>query len=199
MGRLKLVAGGSRASETMPADTHFVKCTEAKTIQRGRGTQIILTFQVAELAWNDGVELKQWYNLPSSGRVSPHTKYARSWELATGREMQAGDDMDPQIFVGKVFRAYVGFRSNGSGNDYDKSYTETKNDPRDFLRVHTLEELISNEEETTHMAPYDATNTNTNTNTNISTGVGGGGGGERSISTNTNNQHQHRHEHVNKH
>jgi hypothetical protein len=191
VAKLRFVAGGSRASETMPAGMHFVKCIEAKTNQRGRGTQVMLTFQVAELAWNDGVELKQWYNLPASGRISPHTKYARAWELAANREIQVGDNMDPQIFVGKLFRAYVGYRSNGSGNDYDKTYTETKKDDGDFLRVHMLEELIINEKETTHMAPYDATNTNTNTNTSISTGVGGGGGGERSISTNTNTKNEH--------
>jgi hypothetical protein len=77
----------------------------------------------------------------------------------------------------------VGYSSKGLGNDYDHRHTEIKKDGRDFLRVHVLEELISDEGPTCHMAPYDLTNTNTDTS--ISIGVGRGGGGERSISTNT--------------
>jgi len=184
LGKLKLIAGGSRASDTMPSGKYRVKCIDAREGQRGHSVQIMLTFEVTEGAWNDGVEIKQWYNLPRSGRISPHTKYSRAWELAAGRHMQTGDDLDPQIFIGKVFQAYVGFSSKGLGNDYDHRHTQEKKDTRDFLRVHELETLISEENHSRHMAPCDTTDTNTKTNTSTNTGVGGGGGGEQSISTN---------------
>ena len=171
MGKLKLVAGGSRASETMPPEMYHVRCVDAQMRQRGRHLQVILTFEVAEQAWDDGTALKQWYNLKSlSGHVSPHTKYAKAWELAAGRALQAGDDMDPGIFIGKVFEAYVGYSSQSQDGSFDLANAETRKSPKDFLRVHRLEKLIG------HMGPDGP----------INTGVGGGGGGERSISTRTN-------------
>lgn len=126
----------------MPAGTYTVKCTDAKIGQRGRAPYVLLTFEVVELAWNDGVELKQWYTLPPSGPISAHSKYGKAWALAAGREMKRGDDLDPVIFKGKLFRASVGFRSNGEANDYDQRYTEQKTGDDDFLRVHRLEERI---------------------------------------------------------
>lgn len=166
MGKIKLVAGGSRASDTMPPEMYRVRCVDAQVKQRGRYIQVILTLEVAEEAWNDGTALKQWYNLKSlSGKVSPHTKYAKAWELAAGRPLQPGDDLDPGIFIGKVFEAYVGYSMQGDAGSFDLVYTETRKGPKDFLRVHTLEKLID------HMGPHGA----------INTGVGGGGGGERSI------------------
>lgn len=169
MGKLKLIAGGSRASETMAPGKYRVRCTNSEAKTRGRYNQVILTFEVAEAAWNDGTELKQWYNLKAGSRVSPHSKYAKAWELAAGREIQAGDDLDPAIFRGKVFEASVGYSSQGEDGFFDHIHSETKKGPKDFLRVHRLEKLID------HMEPYG----------DINTGVGGGGGGERSIGTNT--------------
>lgn len=126
----------------MPPGNYLVRCTDAKMAHRGRATQVVLTFNIEESAWNDGTELKQWYNLPRSGRVSAHSKYAEAWQLASGQEMKPGDDMNPSIFVGKLFQAYVGFRSNGPGNVFDKSHTETKKGEDDFVRVHSLERRV---------------------------------------------------------
>lgn len=176
MKKLKLVASGKRASETMPPGKYLVRCKQAEGKLRGRYNQVVLTFEVVEQAWNDGVELKQWYNIKAGSKVSPHTKYARAWELATEREMQFGNDMDPAIFESKVFEAYVGYSSKEPDGTYDHSHTETKKGDRDFLRVHSLERLVHEEEKAIgHMAPYGDTNI----------GVGGGGGGERSINTRT--------------
>jgi len=173
--KLKLVASGSRASETMTPGMYLVRCKQAEGKLRGRYNHVVLTFEVVEQAWNDGTDLKQWYNIKSGSKVSPHTKYARAWELAAEKEMQSGDDMDPAIFEGKVFEAYVGYRSD-SHSTFDHSNTETKKDDRDFLRVHSLERLVHEEERAIgHMAPYGDTNI----------GVGGGGGRERSINTRT--------------
>jgi hypothetical protein len=169
VGKLKLIASGSRASETMTPGKYRVRCLDSEIKQRGRYSQVILTFMVAEEAWNDGTELKQWYNVKAGSTVSPHSKYAKAWELAAGREIRAGDDLDPAIFKGKVFEAFVGYSSQGEAGAFDSDHTETKKGPKDFLRVHRLENLID------HMGSYEA----------INTGGGGGGGGERSISIKT--------------
>lgn len=169
MAKPKLVAGGSQASETMTPGKYRVRCLDSEIKQLGRYSQVILTFMVAEEAWNDGTELKQWYNIKAGSTVSPHSKYAKAWELAAGREIRAGDDLDPAIFKGKVFEASVGYSSQGEDGFFDHTHSETKKGPKDFLRVHSLEKLVD------HMGPYG----------DINTGVGGGGGGERSISINT--------------
>jgi len=133
----------------MAPGMYKVRCHDVVQMQRGRYLQVVLTFEVAEEAWNDGTELKQWYNLKAqSGMVSPHTKYARAWELAVGREIQVGDNMDPEIFKGKCFMAYVGYSSKDTEGNYDQANAETKKDNRDFLRIHSLERLDDWREET---------------------------------------------------
>ena len=145
MKRLKLVASGSRASENMPAGTYIVKCKDARVQIRGGKTQIVLTYEIMENAWDDGTVLKQWFNVKSgNGEVSPHTKYAIACELALGRPIKKGDEFDPfKVFVGKLFEARVGYRSNDPDGSFDQRNTESKKDARDFPRVHELLKAVS--------------------------------------------------------
>lgn len=148
MGKLKLVASGSRASDTMAPGNFIVRCISGRTQIRGNKNQVVLTFTIKEKAWNDGVVLKQWYTLTTAdGEVSPHTKYGRACELALGRPLGPGDDLDPEkVFVGKFFEADVGYRSNDTKDFLDEANREQKKDLRDFLRVHQLLRLVPEDE-----------------------------------------------------
>jgi len=100
----------------MTPGIYVIRCRDARIQERGNKTQVVLTFQIMEKAWNDGVVLKQWYGLKTTqGEVSPHTKYGKACEIALGRALEAGDDLDPEtVFVDKIFEAEIGYSSADS-------------------------------------------------------------------------------------
>ena len=72
--------------------------------------------------------------------------------MALGRSIEPGDDLEPEnIFVGKIFEADVGYRSNDGRDSCDEANREAKKDERDFLRVHRLTRLVSETEAKTIM------------------------------------------------
>ncbi len=148
MKRLKLVASGSRASDTMTPGNYVIRCRDARIQERGNKTQVVLTFQILEKAWNDGVVLTQWYGLKTTeGEISPHTKYGKACEIALGRALEAGYDLDPEtVFVGKIFEAEIGYSSTDSDGVSDEGNRVEKKNDRDFLRVHSLLRLVSQDE-----------------------------------------------------
>lgn len=136
---MKISLAGRRAPEDMPAGNYMARCVHFEEKRRGRNHFVILTFGVLDPVKYRGVAILRW--LPIAENLSPLSTYARSWELAAGK--QATDELPPEIFLGKVFRIYVGFRSNERvGGKFDREFTLRKKDPingkEDFLRVHEI-------------------------------------------------------------
>lgn len=136
---MKISLAGRRAPEDMPAGNYIARCVHFEEKRRGRNYFVILTFGVLDPVKYRGVAILRW--LPIAENLSPLSTYARSWELAAGK--QATDELPPEIFLGKVFRIYVGFRSNERvGGKFEREFTLRKKDPingkEDFLRVHEI-------------------------------------------------------------
>lgn len=132
----------------MTPGSYIVRCRGGRIQPRGNKLQVVLAFEILEKAWNDGVLLRQWYNLPrAESGLSPHCRYARACEIALEHPVGPEDDLDPEaVFVGKYFEADVGYRSNDSTGISDELNRAEKKDNRDFLRVHNLLKLVPKDE-----------------------------------------------------
>jgi hypothetical protein len=162
---MKISLAGRRAPEDMPAGNYIARCIHFEEKRRGRNHFVILTFIVLQPVRYADVALLRW--LPIAENLSPLSVYARSWEVAAGK--QATDDLPPEIFLGKVFRIRVGFRSNDQGK-FDAELTSQRKDEKDFLRVHEI--LALADSRIAHRASDIGHSTKTKT---IAVAVGGGG------------------------
>jgi hypothetical protein len=140
--RLRL--GGFEPSDDMQPGDYKVSCEgAAKKPFRHGGVLIELNYRVID-GPHTGTALRQWFTVKASGLISPRSRFASQCEVALGRPLDASDDIDnpDSIFVGRIFRAFVGFKKtvNGKGSPED---AYRRKDKRDGLRVH---ELLAREE-----------------------------------------------------
>jgi len=106
--------------------------------------QAVLSFNVAEDAWNDGALLKMWFSFKSANdEVSPYTKFARACALALNRPIRPDDDLDPaSVFVGKKFEVEVGFSSRDTDGNVSEANRAQRKFDGDFPRIHELIRLV---------------------------------------------------------
>jgi len=135
-----LRAGGPEPTEEMLPGEYLLHCEGATTTKKGEFIIAVLRFKVLEPIEHLGIALTQWIQVPEVGGVVPlGSRYAKQGVLALHREVDAGDDLDPQIFVGQTFVGFVGFRKTpGRGGQASDDNALTKKGATDFLRVHSL-------------------------------------------------------------
>jgi hypothetical protein len=69
---------------------------------------------------------------PHCGR---HSKYYKAWTLANGGPPRKGEAMDPEIFLGKMFRVHISDCTR-DGNEEDKPKGEV------YSHITELRELV---------------------------------------------------------
>jgi hypothetical protein len=158
----------------MPPGVYVVKCIAQEEKKRGRNHFVVLLFSVVEPAKYRNVVLRQW--LAISEMMSPHTKYIRSWQLASGIEGDPETDFSPEVFLEKVFEVWVGFRRNDANGDFSDRNCDERKSVDDFLRVHEILKIVDSTSDIAHKESDIAHCRND----------GGGGGGEESTTTVTN-------------
>lgn len=134
--------GGRPAPEDMVPAKYPVVCTDARIRKKGNKTNIVLMHEVSAGKMS-GVELLQWLALPDNGKkISHRTDIWKHFALVLGRP-PSPNEFNEQVFVGKTFLAYVGFtQKDPETGRSDMIHTERKKGDRDFLRVHTLLEVL---------------------------------------------------------
>jgi hypothetical protein len=123
----------------MPASEYKVSCEGASKQQWKKGWRIELKHRVVD-GENAGVALNQWIPVDDSGIVSPRSRYAAQCAIALGRPLEAEDDLNnpASIFVGRIFRAFVGFRKTEGPTGGRPADPMVRKDKSDGLRVHEL-------------------------------------------------------------
>lgn len=107
------------------AGERVAECTGADVKTRGNKTQLVLTFETA-----DGETGHMWVQLQSP--VTSTCRYWRLVVLALGQAPEPGSPIHPRnVFVGKMFRVRVGWRTDGK----DPETSKERKDAGDFLRV----------------------------------------------------------------
>jgi hypothetical protein len=142
--RLRL--GGVEPSDDMPADEYKVQCEGASKQQFAKGLRIQLKYRVID-GPHTGTSLSQWITVDDTGVISPKSRYALQCAVALGRPLEAEDDLDnpASIFLGRIFRAFAGFRKTDKarGGKHAEGNEHRRKDSADGLRVH---ELLAREE-----------------------------------------------------
>jgi hypothetical protein len=131
----------------MAPGEYVAHCEGAKITAKGRNTIAVLQYRVAE-GFHSGTVLSQWITIPDVDGIVPlGSRYARQCAVALGREIEPGDDLNPEmIFRSKTFRVYVGYRmTEKNGGTAAHENAQRRKDAKDFLRIHNLivmEELL---------------------------------------------------------
>ena len=134
--------GGRPAPANMKPGEYPLDCTASRIGRKGNKTNIVLMHEVA--AGNmSGVELLQWLPLPEKGKKITHRMDVwKHFALVLGRP-PLSNEFNEDLFVGRSFLAYVGFsQKDPNTGRSDMTYSQHKKGERDFLRVHTLLELL---------------------------------------------------------
>jgi hypothetical protein len=101
--------------------------------------QVVIDHKIIE-GPHTGTVLRQWIN-EVTGNVNPRSAYAKQCAAALGRELAAGDVLDPvSVFKGKNFRVRVGWRMSEKpgGGRYDEKLAMCRKDDSDHLKVHAI-------------------------------------------------------------
>lgn len=138
---MRIRVTGRRAPQDMPPGEYKARCSHAEVKRRGRNQFAVLTFSVLEPGEFRGVVLRQW--LAVSETLSPVSKYARQWEIASGKPAEADDDLSPGVFVCQCFYVAVGYSLKDSRGGFSPDNALECKGKDDFLRVH---EIISAED-----------------------------------------------------
>jgi len=136
----ELRAGGLEPDESMTPGEYIANCKGATTTMKGKNTIALLEFQIID-GPHTGTAVRQWITIPDvDGHVPLGSRYARQCALATGHEVEPGDDLNPgSIFTSKTFRIDVGYRMTEKiGGTPSPENARHRKDAKDFLRVHRL-------------------------------------------------------------
>ena len=138
--RPKLQFGGQMPSEALCPGDYLVKCVAAWTQPRGKETQAVWQFQIAD-GPHRGVALRKWMIIADAGGiVSFSGLYALYCQIALGRPVTSDDDpadVGP-IFSGKQFVVRVAYRRSEKPNGGRPADDQVKKDDKDGLRVHEI-------------------------------------------------------------
>src|SRR5262249_11306326 len=133
--------GGMEPSDDMQPGEFKVSCEGASKKDLANSIRIELKYRVID-GPHTGTALSQWITVDKSGGISPKGRYAHQCAVALGRSLDVGDSNDDpaSIFVGQIFRAFVGFRKTDKpkgGKTTEGNHLRRK-DASDGLRVHEL-------------------------------------------------------------
>jgi hypothetical protein len=138
--RPRLQFGGRLPSEDLRPGDYLVKCVSAWTQPRGRETQAVWQFQIAD-GPHRGVAIRKWMIIADAGGiVSFSGLYASYCQIALGRAVTAEDDPADiaSIFAGKQFVVRVGYRRSERPRGGKAADDQVKKDEEDGLRVHEI-------------------------------------------------------------
>jgi hypothetical protein len=135
--RLRL--GGFEPSSDMRPGEYQVSCEGASKKSFSGGQLVELKFRVID-GPHTGTALRQWIPLDPSGVIDPRSRYAQQCVAALGRPLDVDDDLNDaaSIFVGRIFRAFVGFRKTDKPRGGKPADPLSRKDSADGLRVHDL-------------------------------------------------------------
>jgi hypothetical protein len=129
--------GGMEPSEDMQPGVYRVSCQSA-AVEHGR---VVIHYQVID-GPHTGTALRQWIATPTSGQISPKSRYAQQCSIALGRSLDASDNVNnpTTIFAGKFFSVEVGFRKTDRprGGRFSEENALHRKDTDDGLRVHAV-------------------------------------------------------------
>jgi hypothetical protein len=138
--RPKLQFGGRRPTADLKPGDYLVKCVAAWTQSRGKETQAVWQFEIADGVYR-GIALRKWMIIAdASGLVSFSGLYASYCQVALGRPVTADDnpgDIGP-LFTGKLFIVRVGYRRSEKPRGGRPADDQVKKDVEDGLRVHEI-------------------------------------------------------------
>jgi len=121
----------------MQAGEYPANCANA-FLERSKN-RAVLEFVIID-GPHTGTALPMWIN-GVNGAIRPTSRYAKECAAALGRQLAAGDDLDPAVvFKSKNFIVQIGWRltdKSGGGRAADE-FALRKKDGRDFLRVHRI-------------------------------------------------------------
>ena len=137
----ELRLGGVAPSTEMAPGKYLAQCETAWIEPVGKEHRVVLQFRVVDGKY-DGVGLRQWLIASNGGGViSPNGRYARHCAIALGRPLETDDPVnDPsQIFAGRVFLVFVGYRKteHPKGGRSSDERAHIRKD-HDYLRVHEI-------------------------------------------------------------
>jgi hypothetical protein len=136
----QLRAGGLEPDESMTPGEYIANCKGAVVTTKGRNTIAVLEFHIID-GPHSGTAVRQWITIPDvDGHVPLGSRYARQCALATGHEIEPGDDLNPgSIFTSKTFRIDVGYRlTEKIGGTPTADNARYRKDAKDFLRCHRI-------------------------------------------------------------
>ena len=141
--------GGALPTDDMPPGKHLVLCEGAWLEPIGKKHRAAFQFRVVD-GKHHGVALRMWIDnaADAGGFISPIGKYARTCEIALGRQLEEGDAVDnpAEFFSGRRFIVFIGFRKSeraGGGGRFSDDLAMLRKDGADYLRVH---EIVSRED-----------------------------------------------------
>lgn len=138
----KLHLGASPPPAEMKPGDYLARCETAWTEPIGKQTRAVWQFHIHESQYH-GTGLRKWLVVAdASGEVPVFGEYAKACEIALGRPLTEDDDIanPAEIFAGKIFRVFVGYRKTElpkGGQASDKNAL-TKKDDQDRLKVHAI-------------------------------------------------------------
>jgi hypothetical protein len=138
--RPKLQFGGRAPSEDLRPADYLAKCTAAWTRPRGKETQAVWQFEIAD-GPHRGVGVRKWMIIADAGGVVSFSGlYASYCQLALGRSVTSDDDPADiaSIFAGKSFVVRVAYRRTEKPGGGKPADDQVKKDGQDGLRVHEI-------------------------------------------------------------
>ena len=133
----RLRAGGVLPNASMQSGIYKAVCEAARVASKW-GKQIVeCSFRVVE-GEHFGTYLPGWFSIHVVNGIVAPCKYITQCEAVLGREIEPGDDIDPEvIFVGKLLSVEVKFRST-NGKTRSAEDPTIKKGETDFLRVSSV-------------------------------------------------------------
>src|SRR5262245_4423924 len=129
------------APDDMPAEAYKAICEGAVRVTKFSKPRCEYQFTVVEGDYT-GVCLPGWAEMKYIGakRIKPGCHYERYCRIALNGDLP--DDLDPRLFIGKVFIVETAYRSTNGKSRIVLDHTRKK-DPTDQLRVVRIVSLSS--------------------------------------------------------
>jgi hypothetical protein len=127
-----------RLSDDMLPGTYSAACEAARIVSKFGKPTVECSFRVID-GEHFGTALPGWFHIKIVGDcVMPGCQYTKVCELVLGREIEPGDDIDPEaVLVGKKLKVGVRFRAT-DGKRLSAQDENTRKDGKDFLRVSSV-------------------------------------------------------------
>jgi hypothetical protein len=125
---------GIKAPAHMPAGRYKVACDSAVKVTKWNKPRAELQFTVVEGEYT-GVSLPGWITMEMrAGKIKRGSRYEKYCAMALGEEPTCDEDVQPSVFVGKVFIVEARYRKT-DGKSKTAEDDTVKKAPDDELRV----------------------------------------------------------------